>query len=521
MAKPRKKRREGRRSRRAGRQERRVSPLAGIPFRRLRNPYRPVEILDEEQVERLHQASLQILQEIGLDFFDDEALDLWRKAGARVDDSGRHAWLDGEMVLELVAKAPAEFRWRARNPERDMRLGGRAINFLPAGGMVYVNDLERGRRPGTMADYADLLKMVQMSNVMHGTGIALVELNDVPVTFRHLRRMRLKLTLSDKPAMSYAHGRIIPADAINMARIVFGEKGAEEAAGPLLGGIVNANSPLRYDERMLGGLITLARAGQTAIITPFIVAGAMSPITIAGALAQQNAEVLAGVALTQLVRPGAPVIYGGFCTNADMRSGSPAFGSPESAWVQLASTQLARRYNLPSRGNGGLSNANLGDAQAASEAMWSLWPAVMGHSNFTMHSAGWLEAGLAISPEKMLLDMENLAIFQHFLEGFEIDDETLAVEMMAEVGPGGHHFGTAHTQARYSSAFYEPFLSSRLGWEAWQADGSPDAVRRAHRLWGEMLARYEAPPLDPTVREALDAYVARRESELEGQELYL
>jgi trimethylamine--corrinoid protein Co-methyltransferase len=521
MAKPRKKRREGRRSPRVSRHERLVSPFAKIPFRRLRNPYRPVEILDDEGIEQLHQASLRILQEIGLDFFDDEALDLWREAGARVDSASRHVWLDGDMVLELVAKASAEFQWRARNPERDMRLGGNAINFLPAGGMVYVNDLERGRRPGTLADYADLLKTVQMCNVMHGTGVALVELNDVPVSVRHLRRMMLKLTLSDKPAMSYAHGRIIPADAINMARIAFGEEAAGEAAGPLLGGIVNANSPLRYDERMLGGLITLSRAGQATIITPFIIAGAMSPITIAGALAQGNAEVLAGVALTQLVRPGAPVVYGGFCTNADMRSGSPAFGSPESAWVQLAATQLARRYNLPSRGNGGLSNANLGDAQAANESMWSLWPAVMGHTNFIMHAAGWLEAGLAISPEKMMIDMENLAIFQHFLQGFEIGEETLALDMMAQVGPGGHHFGTEHTQARYSNAFYEPFLSSRLGWEAWQANGSQDSTKRAHHLWRDMLVRYEAPPLDPAIREALEEYVTRRERELEGQELYL
>jgi trimethylamine--corrinoid protein Co-methyltransferase len=520
MADPRKKHRDGRRSRRAKQRERLASPLAKTPFRHLKNPYRPLEILDDEQIEQLHQASLRILEEIGLDFFDDEALNLWRDAGAKVDFSRRHAWLDGDMVLELVARAPAAFRWRGRNPERDMRVGGGAINFLPAGGMVYMNDLEKGRRPGTEADFVDLLKIVQMSNVMHGTGVALVELNDVPVPFRHLRRTLLNLTLSDKPTMSYAHGRIIPADVINMVRLVIGGEGSKEAAEPVVGGIINVNSPLRYDDRMLGGLITFSRAGQATIITPFIVAGAMSPITIAGALAQQNAEVLAGIALTQLVRPGAPAVYGGFCTNADMRSGSPAFGSPESAWVQLVGTQLARRYDLPSRGNGSLTNANLNDAQSAYEAMWSLWPAVMGHTNFIMHAAGWLEAGLAISPEKMLIDMENLATFQHFLEGFEIGEETLALDMMAEVGPGGHHFGTPHTQARYSTAFYEPFLSSRLGWEPWQAKGSPDSVRRAHQLWHDMLAQYEAPPLDPPLKEALEDYVAGRERELEGQELY-
>jgi trimethylamine--corrinoid protein Co-methyltransferase len=515
----RRKRRKGRQQR-AGLENQLVERFKKIPFRQLRNPITPVEILDAGQIEELHQASLHILQEIGLEFFDDEALDLWERAGARVDRSARHCWLDGDMVLELAAKAPSSFTWRARNPQKDMHVGGNSINFLPAGGMVYANDIEKGRRLGTAEDYANLLKLIQSTNVLHATGVALVEMNDVPVSVRHLRRMFLTLSLCDKPTIAYAHGRIIPTDVLHMIRIVFGEEYGKEPASPIIGGIINVNSPLRYDERMLGGLITYARVRQVTIITPFILAGAMSPITIAAALAQQNAEVLAGVALTQLISPGAPVVYGGFSTNADMRSGSPSFGTPESAWVHLVSTQLARRYNLPSRGNGGLTNANQNGVQSAQEALWTLWPAVMGHTNYIMHAAGWLEAGLTVSFEKFIIDIENLASFQHFLGGFSIDEENLALEAMAEVGPGGHHFGTSHTQARYNREFHEPILSSRLPWDQWQAAGSPDVVQQAHKLWKAIVRNYQPPPMDPAVKDALEDFVARRGRELEGVDLY-
>jgi trimethylamine--corrinoid protein Co-methyltransferase len=284
--------------------------------------------------------------------------------------------------------------------------------------------------------------------------------------------------------------------------------------------VINVNSPLRYDARMLGGLITYARAGQVCFITPFILAGAMSPITIASALAQQNAEALAGVALTQLVNPSAPVIYGGFTTNVDMKSGSPAFGTPEGAWSLSIGAQLARRYGLPYRGSGSLTNANLPDAQAAYETMWTLWPAVLSHTNLIMHAVGWLEGGLTASFEKFIIDAESLAMFYHLLDGFTIDDQTLALDMIAEVGPGGHHFGTAHTQTRYSTEFYLPFLSDRLGYETWLNAGGWDATRRAHAIWQDMLTQYEPPTLDPAIKEALQDYVARRERELEGKNLY-
>jgi trimethylamine--corrinoid protein Co-methyltransferase len=287
-----------------------------------------------------------------------------------------------------------------------------------------------------------------------------------------------------------------------------------------LGGVINASSPLRYDERMIGGILTFARANQVLIVTPFILAGAMSPITMAAAVAQQNAEALAGIALAQLARPGAPVIYGGFATNVDMRSGSPAFGTPEGAWATVVGAQMARRYGLPYRNSGSLNTSKSPDAQAVYETMWAIWPAVLAHSNFIMHAVGWLEGGLTVSYEKMIIDMESLAMFQHFFQEVEISDETLALDMIAEVGPGGHHLGTPHTQARYQTEFYSPILADRQNFDSWQQSGVGDTAVRAHKIWQQLLKDYEAPPLDEAIHEELQAFVTRREKELEGVDLY-
>jgi trimethylamine--corrinoid protein Co-methyltransferase len=292
--------------------------------------------------------------------------------------------------------------------------------------------------------------------------------------------------------MEAPHGRIIADDAVKMASIVFQEDiTATLDKGPALGGIINSSSPLRYDDRMLGGMITYGRAGQVLIITPFVLAGAMSPITIASAVAQQNAEALAGIAFVQAVRPGSPVIYGGFTSNIDMKSGAPAFGTPEGAWAMAIGAQLARRYKLPYRGSGSLNTAKVPDAQAAYETMWTTWPAILAHTNFIMHAVGWLEGGLTVSFEKCIIDMENLAMFQHFLAGLEISPETLALDMMAAVKPGGEtyntHFETPHTQARYASEFYAPFLADRDNFELWQEKGSLDTAQRANKLWKQLL----------------------------------
>lgn len=507
-----------RRQRRSAQREQRLaSPLLRLPFRRLQNPLPPLERISPEQVEALHQASIHILENVGLDFLDEEALRIWEAAGARVDRTSQHVWLDGGLVLEAVSKAPPVFTWHAPNPARDVVIGGNAIAFAPHSGMVYVSDLDRGRRRATFSDFERFLKLAQMSNVLHFAGSELVAASDVPPTFRHLRRLLAAFTLTDKAVRDVAHGRIIPADNVHMARIRFGDDLSQK---PVIGGVINVNSPLRYDRRMLGGMITYARAGQVNIVTPFILAGAMSPVTLPAALAQQNAEALAGIALAQLVNPGAPVIYGGFTTNTDMKSGSPAFGTPEGAWALLIGAQLARRYGLPYRGSGSLNTAKLPDAQAAYEALWTLWPAVLAHANFIHHAVGWLESGLTASMEKFIIDAENLAMFHHFLREITINEDTLALDMIAEVGPGGHHFGTPHTQAHYEDAFYEPFLGDRLNYETWRAAGALDAAQRANQVWKMLLNEYQAPELEPSIREELLAYVGRRERELAGENLY-
>ena len=501
----------------ARRQKRAETPLLRLPFQPMRNPMPPMEVIRPDQLEQLHAASMRILEDIGLSLLDPETLSILEKAGARVDHAGQHAWLDRGLAMEAVAQAPATFTWRARNPAHNVPIGGNVIALAPQGGVAYVNSLEGGRRRGTLDDYENFLKINQMVGVLHFAGEQLIAPYEVPSSLRHLRRLPRALLLTDKAVMEAAHGRIITADALAMARLAFGD---DLSGDPVIGGIINASSPLRYDERMLGGLITFARAGQVTIITPFILAGAMSPISIAAALAQQNAEALAGVALTQLVHPGAPVIYGGFTTNVDMRTGSPAFGTPEGAWALAVGAQLARRYHLPYRGSGSLNTSKTPDAQAATETAWTIWPAVLSHTNFIMHAVGWLEGGLTVSYEKIMLDLETLAMFQHFLAGFEISDDTLALDMMAEVGPGGHHFGTPHTQARFSTEFYQPFTTDRQGFENWVAAGSADAAQRAHSLWKDVLAAYEPPATDPALREALDDFVARREQEIGDTSLY-
>jgi trimethylamine--corrinoid protein Co-methyltransferase len=462
---------------------------------------------------------MQILENTGLRFLDKEALDLWTAAGAKVDHTAQHVWPDRGLILELIAKAPASFTFRARNPARDRFIGENAINFFPNAGMVVVRDLVRGRRPGTKEELATLCKLVQMTNVLHFAPIHAVVMHDVPVNERHLQLQWLGYTVCDKPMLGTSHGRIISQNVLDMARIIFGDDLKPEA-GPVTGGVINVNSPLVYDERMLGGLITFAKAGQIVVVTPFILAGAMSPVTMAAAIAQQNAEALAGIALMQLVRPGAPAIYGGFTTNVDMKSGAPAFGTPEGAWALLVGAQLARHYGLPYRGSGTLNTANIPDAQAAAESQWSLWPCILAHTNFVVHAAGWLESGLTVSLEKFVMDVENLAMMQHFLQGPEWSTDAFALDAIHEVGPAGHHFGTAHTQARYETAFYPAFLHDRRNIGTWQDAGSEDVVQRAHHLWQEIVKRYEAPALDTAVKEALAEYIQRRSAELENINLY-
>jgi trimethylamine--corrinoid protein Co-methyltransferase len=489
-----------------------LTPLSDKPFRRLQNPLQPVEVLSAENIEQIHGASMRILEETGMDFLEAEALALWKAAGARIDEKHRHVWLDRGLLLELVANAPAEFTLQARNPAHSLQIGGNNINFATVGAAPYYSDLDVGRRPGTLIDYQRMVKLAQQCGPIHIVEGLMVEPQDVPVSSRNLEKAYSLLTLSDKTYTTAAHGREVASDYVNMAAIAFGGRDQIKQQ-PVLASNVNVNSPLRYDERMLGALIVYARNRQPLIITPFILAGAMSPITMAAAIAQQNAEALAGIALTQLVNPGTPVLYGGFTTNIDMKTGSPAFGTPEGALALFCGAQLARHYGLPYRGSGGLNNAKIPDAQAAYETQMSLWPAVLAHANFIIHSAGWLESGLVCSLEKFILDVEGLAMMHQMLAGIVINEETLALDSIASVGPGGHHFGTPHTLARYRNAFYLPIVSDRQNYDGWKQNGALDAAQRANKVAKQLLATYEQPPMDEAVDEELRDYVERRKRE--------
>ncbi len=505
-----------RKNRKKGRQ---TSPYFNIPLRQLRNPWKPYEISTDEQIEKIHDASMRMLENTGIRFMDEEAMDLWEKAGAKVDRAKQHVWPDRGLLMELVAKAPTSFTFRARNPERSRIIGEDYICLFPNAGMVFARDLKRGRRPGVKEDVVNLCKLTQMTNVLDVAPMQTVVMHDVDVNDKHLDTQWLSMTLTDKPFLGTSHGPIITQSVIDMAKIVFGDDLKPEE-GPVTGGVINVNSPLVYDDRMLGGMMNFAKHGQMTVVTPFILAGAMSPVTIAAALAQQNAEALAGVALLQLVRPGAPVIYGGFTTNVDMKSGAPAFGTPEGAWALFIGAQLARRYGLPYRGSGALNTANMPDAQAATETQWSLWPCILSHTNFVAHSVGWLESGLTVSMEKFVMDVESLAMMQHFLQGPSYEEEDFALDAIQEVGPAGHHFGTQHTQDRYETAFYPSFLHDRRNFGTWQDAGSEDVVQRAHTLWQDVVKGYVEPKMETAVKEELADYMARRKEELAGVNLY-
>lgn len=489
------------------------SPLADKPFRQLVNPYPPLEVITSDQIEQIHNASMHILENIGLEFLEDEAFACWQQTGIRTDPATNRVWLDRGLVLELVAKAPAQFTLRARNPKHSITIGGNHVNFCTVGAVPYYSDLDNGRRPGTLAIFKKMVKLAQVCGPIHMVEGLFVEPQDVPTDQRNLEKGLAVFTYSDKAMTTAAHGRVSAQDYVNMAAIVYGGLEAIQHQ-PAFVSNVNVNSPLRYDERMLGALITYAQYGQPCIITPFILAGAMGPVTLAGAIAQQNAEALAGIALTQLINPGVPVVYGGFTTNIEMQSGSPAFGTPEGAMALLCGAQLARFYGLPYRGSGSLNTSKIPDAQAAMESQMTLWPAVMAHANIIIHSAGWLESGLVCSLEKFILDVEGLAMMHAFLGGFDVNEDTLALDSIANVGPGGHHLGTAHTLARFREAFYHPVLADRLAYETWREAGSWDAAKRANQVAKQLLKTYEQPKLDTAVQEELEAYVQHRKKEL-------
>jgi trimethylamine--corrinoid protein Co-methyltransferase len=486
-----------------------------LPWRTVRNPYSPVEILDTDGVDTLHRASLRILAEIGVEVLGDRAIDLLARAGARVDRATRNVRLDPGQVEELVALAPGSFTLHARNAARNLTFGDRHVVFSAVGGPAFVTDLDRGRRPGNHADFLDFVRVIGALDIVHQEGGGPLEPTDLPVATRHLDMYLGLATLLDKTWQCLGAGRTVVDDAIEVACLARGIDRDGLVAEPSLMTIINSNSPLRLDGPMSDGLIEMALHGQPVVATPFTLAGAMSPATLAGAIAQQNAEALFMVALGQLARPGAPMIYGGFTSNVDMRTGSPAFGTPEFVKAAFASGQMARRYGLPWRSSNATAS-NVVDAQAAYESEMAIWGALMGGVSLLYQGAGWLEGGLTASFEKLILDAEMLQMIAEVLVPFRVDEAEIGVDAMAEVGPGGHHFATSHTLERYETAFYRPMVSDWRNFETWQEDGARTATERANGIWKRLLAEYEAPPLDPGRREALEAFVERRRREIEG-----
>jgi trimethylamine--corrinoid protein Co-methyltransferase len=501
--------REGRRGgREARRQARTAVQVRALPVLERRVPV--YEVLDEAGLERIHEASLQILEQVGIDFRDAEALELWKSAGAEIE-----RWrvrIPRELLMDLVAKAPAEFTVHARNPERSTVIGGDRVAFAPTYGSPFVYDFDNQRRYGTLADLNDFHKLAYMSPAIHNTGSVVCEPVDVAVPKRHLHITYSAIRHSDKPFMGPVTAPERAEDAVEMARIVFGEEFVQQ--NTVMISLVNCNSPLVWDETMLGALKVYARANQAVIVAPFVLAGANTPASAMGAIAQLNAEALAGIAFAQLCRPGAPMIYGHFLAAVSMRSGAPMAGTPELALMNYAIGQLIRRYKLPMRSSGMLCGAKTVDAQAAYESVQTMWPVLLCGANYVMHAAGWMEAGLAASFAKFVLDAEQIEMFYKFGQGPQFDDFEDALRAVREVGPGGHYLGTEHTQSHFQTAFLMPELADNNSFEQWQLDGSKDATARALETARRMLDTYEPPALDPEIDEALLAFIREREAVL-------
>jgi trimethylamine--corrinoid protein Co-methyltransferase len=475
-----------------------------------RNKMPRYEVLSEDAMAKLDAGWRRLVTEIGVEFDSDRALELFRAAGQKVE--GQTVFLDPEFVLEQVAKAPAEFDLQARNPEHSIHVGGDAMAFGSVYGPPFVRE-GQVRRDATMDDFERFTKLAQSFSVLDSAGGVICEPNDTPLDSRHLDMTYALQTLTDKVYMGNVVSGVNARDTIAMGEILFGGREAIEKT-PVSISLINCNSPLRWDGRMLEALIEYTEAGQPCVVTPFILMGAMSPVTIPAALVQQIAEALSGIALTQLVRPGAPVVFGSFLSNIDMQSGSPTFGTPESAIGLFCTGQIARHFGLPFRSGGGLTSSQVPDAQAGYEALMTMLPTFLAGANWVMHSAGWLEGGLVAGFEKFIVDVEILQMLQVEFTPLEIDEDSLAFGAHQEVGHGGHFLGAMHTMERFRTCFYRPMLSSSENYERWMRNGGLDAQARATKIYQKTLEEYVAPPLDDAVRTELQEYVVRRRKEL-------
>ncbi len=503
-------RRSGRR--RASNRDSGPAHIDQLPWKQPRLNFPPLELISADQLETIHLASLDILKNIGMEIMSPDARALLKKAGVDVNETTHMARFEAAFVEETIKTAPAQFRLHARNPQKHLEIGGNYITNGCVSSPPNVSDMDNGRRAGNTKDFQNLLRLSQYFNIIHLIGGYPVEPIDRHVSTRHLLNTRDMITLTDKALSGYCLDRQAIRDVMEMVRISRQITDEQFDNEPSVFSVINTNSPLKFDGAMLDGIIEMSARNQVICITPFTLAGAMAPVTLAGALAQQNAEALVGIVMTQLVRPGAPVVYGGFTSNVDMKSGAPAFGTPENMKASVVGGQLARRYNVPYR-TSGVSASNTVDAQAAYETVFSLWGATMGGGNVIKHSAGWMEGGLVASYEKLVLDVDLLQMVSTFLEPIIVEDETLGLDSIAEAGVGGHFFGTAHTQARYKDAFYAPIISDWRNFENWQESGSPQSWEKANKVWKQVLEVYEEPAIDAAMLEELDAFIAKRVAE--------
>jgi trimethylamine---corrinoid protein Co-methyltransferase len=483
------------------------------PLGPVENPYPPLDILTAVELHRIVDAAFSVLAEMGLEFRSERALKLLKANGAIVDQASQMVRMGREMIEYFIGLAPQIFPVHARNPERDTVMGGSRINFNTVGSPPNVSDLDQGRRPGSYEALCNLVKLNHALGVIHIVGGAVVEPLDLPVPTRHLDNTYALLRYTDRPVMVRAVSRFRAEDAINMVAIARGKTLREIRDEPSVLTSINVNSPRRIDEELLDGLSCFAEMGQINMVTPFTLAGAMSPVTVAGALVQQTAEALGLIAYTQMVHAGSPVMFGGFTSNVDMKSGAPAFGTPEYVKATLAGGQIARYFKLPYRSSN-VNASNAVDAQSTYESAMSLFAVVMGHAHMVHHGLGWLEGGLTASFEKTVIDAEMIRQWAESLKPLDVSDGALALDAIREVVPGGHFFGTQHTLERYEHAFYQPMISDWRNFEAWKEDGAKNATERARDLWKKLLASYEPPPIDPAIDEALKDYMERRKPDL-------
>jgi trimethylamine--corrinoid protein Co-methyltransferase len=506
----------GRRARGEGRgaAARRASRTGGGPAPSL--PYitrkiREYEVLDEEGLALIERNADLILEEIGIEFRDDaEALELWKQAGA--DVRGQRVHFPKGLCRDLLKTAPKEFTWHARNPERSVHIGGKATVFAPVYGPPFVRDLDGNRRYATIEDFRNFVKLAYMAPSMHSSGGTVCEPVDIPVNKRHLDMVYSHIKYSDKPFMGSVTAPERAEDTIAMAKLVFGDDFVENNCVTL--NLINANSPMVFDETMLGALKVYARHNQASVVSPFILCGAMSPVTVTGTLTQILAEVLAGASFTQLIRKGSPVLFGTFAASISMQSGAPTFGTPEPSLVSYGAAQLARRLGLPFRTGGSLCGSKVPDAQAAHESASTLNMTLLAGTNFVLHAAGWLEGGLVSSYEKFMIDQDQLGMMQKMAEGIDLSENAQALDAIREVGPGSHYLGCAHTQANFQTAFYRSALADNNSFEQWEVEGEKRIEQRANALARSWLDHYEAPPLEAAIDQALLDYIAKRKDSM-------